>query len=624
MNHKRSKLLGYVLAFFLGIVGAHLFYYKKYLRGVLYLVFCWTYIPMFLGWIDMFFISKWHSELENGKETSKTVVVKKESVKTVGIAANLNSFANSLAFYNEEDVILPKYSHLQTSKEILQSIKSIKNPKKEKQNHDGYSIEFTHSRSGEDFVRESLKNAQKKESKCTEIPLQAYWTTFSNLNPKQKKWYFYWREQVLRGNYVDVDLSYIFLFVYELMNYSFNQKASLNVSMLDKLLENYSERHPKLRGYLEEWIADMLYELGEHDLAKEWSKDRSYTPPLYNQLYEREEGLQKISITSWKPYVKNYKETAFFNDNKNKIYRTFKESLPLLQKHYESKGLELIDRWFELKEERVVRNLFTSAVMGREHDQLHVHVKQIRPTTALSEDITTLFRLSENVTRLLNGEKREIKVEESVLPGGFKDSMLERFTQAAKTTNERFKVVQGKDGIEKGGVIPPAPKETPIARARINFDDSKIKDLTTETNSLIGAINAMSIDGEIEEVPKAIAATADAVVNDSNGTTNSAPPETSSANIFSSFGSEEGNEEDFVNALSEIEIEFLRQFEGGQYSQEDAKQFVKQKGIMIGMFLSELNEKANEHLGDNIVESQENDIVVYEEYELVITLAKER
>ncbi|MBW8350802.1 TM2 domain-containing protein, partial [Bacillus sp. IITD106] len=52
MNTK-SKTVGYLLAFFLGGLGIHAFYYKRYVRGILYLVFCWTYIPIFLGWIDM-------------------------------------------------------------------------------------------------------------------------------------------------------------------------------------------------------------------------------------------------------------------------------------------------------------------------------------------------------------------------------------------------------------------------------------------------------------------------------------------------------------------------------------------------------------------------------------------
>ncbi|MED2037496.1 TM2 domain-containing protein [Bacillus wiedmannii] len=67
MKHK-SKTLGYVLALFLGGLGAHAFYYKKYTRGILYFLFCWTYVPVLLGWIDMLFIKKWHSQLDGNRE----------------------------------------------------------------------------------------------------------------------------------------------------------------------------------------------------------------------------------------------------------------------------------------------------------------------------------------------------------------------------------------------------------------------------------------------------------------------------------------------------------------------------------------------------------------------------
>jgi TM2 domain-containing membrane protein YozV len=60
----KSKPVGYLLAFFLGGLGGHAFYYRRYVRGVLYLILCWTYIPIILGWIDMLFINKWHKKLQ--------------------------------------------------------------------------------------------------------------------------------------------------------------------------------------------------------------------------------------------------------------------------------------------------------------------------------------------------------------------------------------------------------------------------------------------------------------------------------------------------------------------------------------------------------------------------------
>ncbi|MBR4863585.1 MAG: TIR domain-containing protein [Oscillospiraceae bacterium] len=49
---KKRKLVAILLAFFLGAFGAHKFYLKQPLWGILYLVFFWTYIPSILSIID--------------------------------------------------------------------------------------------------------------------------------------------------------------------------------------------------------------------------------------------------------------------------------------------------------------------------------------------------------------------------------------------------------------------------------------------------------------------------------------------------------------------------------------------------------------------------------------------
>ncbi|QAX97644.1 TM2 domain-containing protein [Enterococcus phage phiSHEF13] len=42
-----------LLAFFLGGIGAHKFYTGKIFMGLLYLVFCWTFIPVVLSLLDI-------------------------------------------------------------------------------------------------------------------------------------------------------------------------------------------------------------------------------------------------------------------------------------------------------------------------------------------------------------------------------------------------------------------------------------------------------------------------------------------------------------------------------------------------------------------------------------------
>lgn len=49
-----NRLLYIVVAFFFGWIGVHKFITRKYIQGLLYLVFCWTCVPAILSLIDLF------------------------------------------------------------------------------------------------------------------------------------------------------------------------------------------------------------------------------------------------------------------------------------------------------------------------------------------------------------------------------------------------------------------------------------------------------------------------------------------------------------------------------------------------------------------------------------------
>ena len=52
VHSRKSKGLAMTLCFFLGWMGAHEFYLRNYFSGSLYLIFCWTLIPLLLSIID--------------------------------------------------------------------------------------------------------------------------------------------------------------------------------------------------------------------------------------------------------------------------------------------------------------------------------------------------------------------------------------------------------------------------------------------------------------------------------------------------------------------------------------------------------------------------------------------
>lgn len=627
MSSRKSANAACILAIFLGGLGAHLFYIGKYKRAVLYLIFCWTYIPIFLGWIDLLFIRRW--VMEKNHYTEKTLIVpmdpllksqEKRLEREVStedgkiIKEKLNKLG---LFYNEDEVILDKYAHLKTPQHILDQIRSVQHSKKKKLDT-GYGItfEFSYSSSSTDFLKDSIKYANEKGKPAVHQPLMAYWTTFDQLDKKQKEWYFYWRNQVLHGNYLNTDLSYLILFTYELINYSFNQNAAFNVSMMIRLLEAYRERTPKVERYLKSWIHDFLIELHEKELAKEWDSTAVSTSSLYDRLLEKSESLGTISITLWKKYINGYRETEFFRGNKNKIYKVFKESIPLLREEFEEQGISYMDRWFQEVKVTQSNYLFGSAVIGRNISQREYFIEtaEIRPTQELYEDVTTLFRLAENVTRIVTGEKRQLKVNEEKLPEGLKERMVDMFskTSASKT---RFKKVQDKSSQSEGSKIPQPETEKSPQKVFV-LDYERVQQLQQESKEL------QELFEEIEVGPFEIASGE----HEKNGNTSSdilTNENSTNPDVFSILNTQvEENDMGLVEALTAEEIEFLTGFEDGKRNFIEANQWLKNKGIMSGMFITSLNEKSHEFLGDNLVETSSEDYELYEEFEYILAKLK--
>lgn len=51
-SRTKSKLAAFILAWLLGGIGAHKFYLNQVGQGLLYLIFCWTFIPSIIAFIE--------------------------------------------------------------------------------------------------------------------------------------------------------------------------------------------------------------------------------------------------------------------------------------------------------------------------------------------------------------------------------------------------------------------------------------------------------------------------------------------------------------------------------------------------------------------------------------------
>lgn len=99
-----------------------------------------------------------------------------------------------------------------------------------------------------------MKKYEKKVGKPAPfVPFMHYWPTYRVMDRRQRSWYFYWRSEVRNGNYPDTDLSYIFVYVYELISGCGWSKVEDGNQALICLWTAYRERFPKLDRYLLDW-----------------------------------------------------------------------------------------------------------------------------------------------------------------------------------------------------------------------------------------------------------------------------------------------------------------------------------------------------------------------------------
>lgn len=622
MEREKSKKVYIILAFFLGDFGIHQFYLRNYKRGILYLLFSWTFIPILISFYDIITANKYfkkdnnfesNNNLENYKEytikeiddlTSKVNVYNREDIK------------ESTLFYNEEDIILEKYKHLQTPEYIKKSLEYLR--KKEYKSSGVYMQIYS---SNEDFAKDSLKYANKTGVKCRYIPLHAYWTTFKSMNEDQKNWYFYWRQSVLNGNYIDTDLSYICLFIYELLNYTFNERASFNISMLERLSKEYGDKVDKLNHYINPWIRDFLIELGEKQLE---NSGYFLGDSIYEELKQYENSIDKISMSTWKKFICGYTKTKFFEANKNKIYNQFKINMMILSDFYKQHKSSIFQEWFEEVEESKSIHLFNSAVIYRNIKPIVINIKEYQPKKKMYDEITQMFRLTENIVRKNMGDNRQIKVDTNILSSDFTEYLYNtlEFTEMDKNIKKRFKnvVTKGKDT----SVVIPNKKDINNIKENdkenfIEFDNEKIASLDEESNNLVKLFNEQYEENKDveEEIAEDIVSEDNKEIEENNKELESIDISTYFKNTLSE------DEEGYIKSLTKIEKNFLCEFENLKLDSRKVIEYSRQNKIMPSVLINNINEKSQQFLEDIFIELENNIYCIYEDYDGIVYKIRE-
>ena len=109
------------------------------------------------------------------------------------------------------------------------------------------------------FRKAALIYYDYKMPKCDFTPFYSYMPQYTQFNSQQKNYYFFWRDEVRRGRYIKCDYSYLYLYVYEILNLPDKIAPEEGIRLLCKLWREYRAQLPRIDAYFSVWIQDYCF-----------------------------------------------------------------------------------------------------------------------------------------------------------------------------------------------------------------------------------------------------------------------------------------------------------------------------------------------------------------------------
>lgn len=267
------------------------------------------------------------------------------------------------------------------------------------------------------FVMRARELAWHTEPEAPFAPFKTYWPTYDSMTVPQVKWYFYWREEVRSGRYRDTDLSYLFLYLYELINGIGWSSPVQGRELMTAVWQAYRGRYPKLDAYLREWLFDfsLVHGLERPEVLALNKIPKSLSTELKELEWQRRFTAEPLEL-NWEVLTDlldvEPEKSRFFQEGGSKDMKTLAPKVVALADAYlgHKKGARLLHR-FPPREVSSERYLFRTAVYdeGLYGRTVQVPLLRISSDAPLRTYVTSLVRLTENELRKLRGFRGRLK-----------------------------------------------------------------------------------------------------------------------------------------------------------------------------------------------------------------------
>jgi len=267
----------------------------------------------------------------------------------------------------------------------------------------------------ERFAAEAESFHERKGEPCEEVPFFAYVPQYSKMNDRQQAFYLYVRDSVRNGNFIDAELSYILLYVFEIINLPHLIPPETGVRLLSDIWLNYRDRHPRLDVFLCEWMADYCL-IHAIPLPKRLTPiipqivQKAQFKEIYLDLLPDSHmaSLTRTLIDFSSDY--DYRKSRYYKDHAE----AYEEHIPasvatvLLMAQKEKRGIFAFEKKY-----RVTRDAYCGAVTPAEiKRRIDVEFYSFTRPLETREVITNLVKYAENRLRLTLKIKAKLGIGE--------------------------------------------------------------------------------------------------------------------------------------------------------------------------------------------------------------------
>ena len=264
------------------------------------------------------------------------------------------------------------------------------------------------------FRKAALIYFDYKVSKCEFLPFYSYMPQYSQLNPQQKSYYFYWRDEFRRGRHIKCDYSYLYLFAYEILNLPDMIEPHEGVKLLCRAWRQYRDSLPRIDAYFSVWLQDYCF---VHNLSCPMSEIRDFVFDViggseFKEFYLSDSlGGGNDGIEAMIAYLSDYdwRKTKYAEGENREIFRNHMlGALGLVISRYLKSNSFISEEPAVLKRDAFPHSLCTHAVKCK----LEIEYVPLSKDEKLRNVVTAAVRYTENKLRALIGVKSRLGIKE--------------------------------------------------------------------------------------------------------------------------------------------------------------------------------------------------------------------